>query len=275
MNKNDIEDLKFLSQQASFLSQLSLDDLLRSETNYKTINNNFKSEDNNFKSMENAKQNDFKKEREESAKKYLLNFAEIRDCCNSYNFCNLTSELKKAFDFGMTIIEFENSYYLHFTSDSKKYADKFVMPLNSLMLNSESAEYSFEVQDTLGGLEPDGENVKLIEYEKLYSAKMEYRKKIKSAEIQRLMFAGSEEEDKSELWKKFIKLGEKFDGEKMKKAINKIYKNGAVLRRSARFGLIIDVEGCETEFKKEYAEVIKPYLFIHKEWLMRTLKIIS
>ena len=275
MNKNDIEGLKFLSQQTSFLSQLSLNDLLKSETNCKTVNDNFKSEDNNFKPTENTKQNDFKKEREESAKKYLLNFAEIRDCCNSYNFRNLASELKKAFDFGMTIIEFENRYYLHFTSDSKKYAAKFAMAIEPLMLTSESAEYSFEIQDTLGGLEPDGEKVKLIEYEKLYSAKMEYRKKIKSAEIQRLMFGGSEEEDKSELWKKFIELGEKFDGEKMKKAINEIYKNGGVLRRSVHFGLIIDTEGCEAEFKKEYAEVIKPYLLIHKEWLIRTLKMIS
>ena len=223
----------------------------------------------------------YKSLREQSAQKALLYQAKIHDETTE-DYKNLELELHRAFMLGLKIIEHSNSYYLKFNESTKGYIKKFVTPIYSAMVLDENVEYSWEVQYTLGGLEPDGKQVKWIEWEKLHHSRLEYIDRLKTPEIKKFMYGDLLEErpqsktiDDNKIWNKLFELGKKYDGSKMKDTLVTVRECGAFLAKSAKWGYVIDTEKFDNESMNVYEKTIKPYLMSHKEWLMRTLKKLS
>ena len=227
---------------------------------------------------ESMKSSRYKALREQAAQKVLLYLARLHDE-NTNDYKNLELELHRAFMFGLKVIEHSNSYYLRFNESTKGYIKKFATPIDSVMALNENVEYSWEVQYTLGGLEPDGKQIKSIEWEKLHDSRIAYMDSIKTPEIKKLMYGDLLDEkpkqktiDDNKDWDKLFELGKQYDGDKMKDMLIIVRECGAVLAKSSRWGYVIDTENFDEESKVTYNKTIKPYLMAHKEWLMRILK---
>ena len=88
-----------------------------------------------------------------------------------------------------------------------------------------------------------------------------------------LMFDDSgQRSEVDSLWQKLFEAGKKFDGSKMVNALQFIRYEGAILGKSERWGIVIDTDNLNPDAKLIYDKKIKPYLMLHKEWLVRILK---
>ena len=131
-------------------------------------------------------------------------------------------------------------------------------------------------------MEPDGKQVKWIEWEKLHNERLAYMDRLKNDDIKKLMYGDLLKEkpkpkiiDNNKAWDKLFECGKTYDGDKMKNALINVRECGAFLAKSNRWGYVIDTEKLDDESMSIYEKTIKPYLMAHKEWLMRILKKIS